>query len=296
MYENILTAANDAVWLCDRAKLDRIFAFLDAKASGVNLDASAVQLAINERRSRQSPRTETLIGVLPIYGTISQRVGMIEEFSGGVSTEQIGRDFDLMLREESIGTIILEFDTFGGTYPGIPELANKIYQARDQKKIVAHVNAAAGSGGLWLAAAAGEVVITPSGEAGSVGAYMRHVDQTGLNEELGIKYDYISYGEFKTEGNPDEPLEDETREYLQGKVDRIGKEFEQALAKFRGVSLSKVQKDFGRGRMLDAKQAVEVGMVDRIATFEQTIQRVAKPSGKTGKKNVESLRRRLNLT
>lgn len=296
MYEHILTAANDAIWLCDRAKLDRIFAFLDAKSAGVNLDASAIQLALNERRTRQVARTETLIGVLPVYGTISQRVGMIEEFSGGVSTEQIGRDFDLLLREESVGTIILEFDTCGGTYPGIPELANKIYEARQQKKIVAHINAAAGSGGLWLAAAAGEVVITSSGEAGSVGAYVRHIDKTALNEEVGIKYDYISYGEHKTEGNPDEPMTDESREYLQSKVDRIGKEFEQALAKYRGVPLSKVQKDFGRGRMLDAKQAVEVGMVDRIGTFEQTLQRVAKPQGRAGKKSVESLRRRLNLS
>lgn len=296
MYEHILNAANDAIWLCDRAKLDRIFAFLGAKSRGVSLDASTVQLAINERRQRQAPRTETLIGVLPVYGTISQRVGMIEEFSGGVSTEHIGRDFDMMLQEDSIGTIIMEFDTYGGTYPGIPELANKIYQARDRKRIVSHINAAAGSGGLWLAAAAGEVVITPSGEAGSVGAYVRHVDKTALNEDVGLKYEYISYGEHKTEGNPDEPMTDESRAFLQEKVDRIGKEFEQALAKFRGVSVAKVQKDFGRGRMLDAKRAVEVGMADRISTFEQTIQRTIKPQGRTGRKKVESLRRRVNLT
>jgi len=295
MYEHVLTAANDAVWLCHRTKLDAIFAFLDAKSQGVQLDASAVQLALSEKRTRQAARTETLIGVLPVYGTISQRVGLIEEFSGGVSTEQISRDFDLMLHEESIGTIILEFDTFGGTYPGIPELANKIYQARDQKQVIAHINSAAGSGGYWLAAAAGEVVITQSGEAGSIGAYMRHVAQSKLNEELGLKPEYISYGEHKTEGNPDEPMGDETRDYLQSKVNRIGREFETAIAKYRGVSVSKAQKDFGRGRMLDAKTALEAGMVDRIATFEQTIQRVIKPQKKSSKKNVESLRRRASL-
>jgi hypothetical protein len=47
--------------------------------------------------------------------------------------------------------------------------------------------------------------------------------------------------------------------------------------------------------MLDAQAALSVGMVDRIATFEQTLQRGGRPQGKSSKKNVESLRRRVNL-
>jgi ClpP class serine protease len=113
--------------------------------------------------------------------------------------------------------------------------------------------------------------------------------------QLGIKPEYVSYGEYKTEGNPDEELTDESRAFLQGKVDRIGKEFEAAIAKYRGVSVGKVQKDFGRGRMLDAKTALDAGMVDRIGTFAQTIQRIAKPSSRSGGKKVQSLRRRLEL-
>jgi len=296
MYQQILTAANDAVWLCHRPKLDAIFAFLDTKAAGLQVDSAAVQMAANDNRQRRASRTETVIGVIPIYGTISQRVGLLEEASGGVSTETLSREFDLMMAEESISSIVLEFDSFGGTYPGIPELASKIYQARADKRIISHINANAGSGAYWLATAAEEVVLTPSGEVGSIGAYVRLVNEAGLNEQLGIRPEYVSYGEYKTEGNPDEELTDESRAFLQGKVDRIGKEFEAAVAKYRGVSLGKVQKDVGRGRMLDAKTALEAGMVDRIGTFMQTIQRIAKPTprSKTGK-NVESLRRRLKL-
>jgi signal peptide peptidase SppA len=296
MYEQILTAANDAVWLCHRPKLDAIFGFLDTKAAGLQVDSAAVQMAALDNRQRRASRTETVIGVIPVYGTISQRVGMLEEASGGVSTETLSREFDMMMAEDSISSIVMEYDSFGGTYPGIPELASKIYQARADKRIVSQINANAGSGALWLASAATEVVITPSGEAGSIGAYLRLVNEAGLNEQLGIQPEYISYGEFKTEGNPDEPLTDESRAFLQERINRIGKEFETAIAKYRGVSVSKVQKEFGRGRMLDAKTAAEVGLVDRIGTFAQTIQRIAKPAPRSNSgKNVESLRRRLEL-
>jgi capsid assembly protease len=295
MFPQILTAANDAVWLCHRPKLDAIFAFLDAKAAGLQIDAAAVQLAVAQQRQRSASRVSD-IGLLQVFGTISQRVGLLEAASGGVSTEELSRDFDLMMADESIGSVIMEIDSFGGTYPGIPELAAKIYNARGTKRITAAINSNAGSGAFWLAAAAEQVEITPSGGAGSIGAYMRFTEQSGLNETLGVKHRYISYGDYKTEGNPDEPLTDEAAAFAQANVDRIGREFEAAVAKYRGVSVARVQKDFGRGRMLDAKTAAEAGMVDRIASFAQTVQRIAKPSGRAAsRKNVQSLKNRIEL-
>ena len=47
--------------------------------------------------------------------------------------------------------------------------------------------------------------------------------------------------------------------------------FVRAVARNRNVSLSKVKDDFGGGEMMSAKEAVAVGLADRVATFRDVI-------------------------
>lgn len=295
MYDKLRTAAARAVWLLEPKKLEQVFNFLDTVGAGYQIDAETVKTLAGENRNSQAMRTKSAVGVIPVYGTISQRVGLLDAASGGTSTESIAAAFDELQAMDEVGTIMAEFDSPGGTYPGIPELANKIAASRGGKPLIAMVNSEAGSGALWLASAFDEVVITPSGSAGSVGAYMVHTDESALNETIGVKREYISYGEYKTEGNRDEPMSDETRAYIQGEVDRVGREFETALARFRGLPVETIRKDFGRGRMLDAKRAVAVGMADKIATMDETVSRFATGRGRAKRKRVESAKQKMRL-
>ena len=60
--------------------------------------------------------------------------------------------------------------------------------------------------------------------------------------------------------------------------------FVSAVARNRGVTPLTVRKKFGEGRVFGAEQAVELGMADRIGTFDSTL---AKYSGVSGKKSEE---------
>jgi ClpP class serine protease len=93
---------------------------------------------------------------------------------------------------------------------------------------------------------------------------------------MGVQPSYIAYpGRGKIAANEDEPLDDEARQELQRREDRVGREFEVTVARNRGMPRETVQRRFGRGRTLDAKRAVDVGMADRIATLEETIARLS---------------------
>jgi ClpP class serine protease len=61
---------------------------------------------------------------------------------------------------------------------------------------------------------------------------------------------------------------------MQTRVDDYYGMFLDAVARGRGVSAAKVRAGFGEGRVLGAKQAVALGMADRIATMEQTLARL----------------------
>lgn len=240
---------------------------------------------------QQQPRDVKAIGVIPILGTIVQRGNMFTEASGTASTDSLSKQFDMLMANEQVGTILADIDSPGGTVYGVPELSSKIQHLRGQgKPLVASINAEAGSAAYWLASAFDEINITPSGAAGSIGCYAIHQDESGLNEKLGIKRTYLSYGKFKTERNPDEPLTDEAAAEMQRRVDMYGAMFEEAVAKNRGVSLATVRADFGQGRMLDADKAKAVGMVDRVESFEQTVARLLTPRARVTRRSAHARR------
>jgi capsid assembly protease len=288
MYDRILAEARTSVWLIRPDKLDAIVSLLENRAAGIQTDANTLRAFAIDNQDKRQTRLEGVtaasgkmsktapkaIGVLPILGSIVQRGNMFTEASGTASTDMIGKQFDALLENEAVGTIVLDIDSPGGSVYGVPELAHKIQAGRDRKPIVAVANAESASAAYWLASAASEIVVTPSGNVGSVGCYAMHIDASKLNETMGIKPTYISYGRFKTSGNPDSPLDDETLADIQSRVDRYGRMFEEALAANRGVSLSTVQENYGQGRMLDADAAKKAGMVDRVESFEAVIARL----------------------
>src|SRR3990167_5725158 len=120
------------------------------------------------------------------------------------------------------------------------------------------------SAALWIGAAADEIVITPGGEIGSGGVYGMHMDFSEADAKAGVKTTLISAGKFKTEGNEFEPLSDEARAAFQKRIDEMYGMFVASLARSRGVSAATVRHGFGEGGMVGAKQALELGMADRI--------------------------------
>ena len=178
------------------------------------------------------------------------------------------------MEDSSVNTIMLEFNSPGGQVRGLPELADKIYAARGRKHVVAFVDALAASAAFWLATQADEVVITPSGSVGSVGVYMMHINQQKRMEASGIEITYISAGEYKVEGNPLEPLSEEARKYLQGRVNENYDQFLSAVARGRSTTPEDARENYGRGRIMTAREAVEVGAADSIETYDHVLERL----------------------
>ncbi len=214
------------------------------------------------------------VAVVPVMGVIAQRMNMMSQFSGGVSTEQLGATIDSLANDKSVRSIVLNIDSPGGSVFGMPELADKILQARDCKKVVAVANSMAASGAYWIASQCSEFVVTPSGQVGSVGVLAAHTDESKADELAGVKTTIVTAGKYKAELASQSPLTPDARAAMQDAVDKYYAMFVKGIAKGRGISENKVDADFGQGRMLLAKDAVDRGMADRTATLEQTLRRL----------------------
>lgn len=219
------------------------------------------------------PAGRPLVAVIGVVGVIMKRADAFSEMSGATSIETLTRRFRTSMNDPNVRAIVFDVDSPGGGVYGVPEFAAEIRGARGVKPVLANSNNLAASAGYWILSAAEEASVAESGEVGSIGVYSLHQDISAYLEKEGVKYSFVSAGDYKTEGNPFEPLSDDARAHMQSRVDEYYDMFVKAVAKGRGASVAKVKSDFGQGRVLGAAQAKSAGMVDRIETLDETIRR-----------------------
>jgi len=294
LYEHTCSRVYNRPLLLHPEKLEEICQVIDRRRAGLKLDAASLAELRAANESRRKVQVQRSVAVLPILGTLAMRAGPLEESSGMMSTQQIGRELERLAADESVGAILLDIDSPGGEVFGVEELAAKIRAVGQQKPVVAIANPWAASAAYWLASAAGELVATPSGMVGSVGVYMAHVDQSAWNEQIGMKVTYIHAGEHKVETNPDQPLAPETLAHLQSEVDKWYGKFVAAVAQGRNTTAADVKTNYGQGRMLQAKDAKTAGMIDRIETIEETVARLA-GGAKPKRSSSKTCRERLKI-
>jgi HK97 family phage prohead protease len=268
--EGVRRAAYSMPWMMQLEKLEAVLDLVDIRASGVVLSEEEAAARIGERRAAE-PRLVGTVAVLPFYGVVAQRMNVMERISGGTSTELFGRDFEAAVEDEAVTAIVIDVHSPGGSVYGTPELARKIFASRGKKPIIGIANALAASAGYYVLAACETVVVTPSGEVGSIGVYMAHDDLHIMAHEAGVKRTYIFAGEHKVDGNPYQPLSPETRAYWQEQVDDMYAMFVGDVARFRGVSTKEVLANFGQARTLLAGRAVAAGLADRVATLDEIL-------------------------
>lgn len=268
--KTLLSAFLDMAWALLPSKLAALSEIVHRHEAGVKLTAEEVQARIGSRP--QPGQTQAgAVAVLPLFGTIFPRANLMTETSGATSAERWGAKFRAALADTNVGAIVIDVDSPGGAVQGIDELGAEIYKARGAKPIVAVANHLAASAAYWLATAADELVVAPSGEVGSIGVFAAHEDISRAEDAGGVKTTLISAGKYKVEGNPYEPLSEEARAAIQARVDEFYGMFTRAVARNRGVSADAVRDGFGEGRVVGARDAVRLGMADRVATLDEVI-------------------------
>ncbi len=293
--QNISRNLLETPWAILPTKMEAIIEMVTRYFTGEKLSAEEVQMRINGA-TRPSERTLGSVAVLPLFGTIVPRANLFTNASGATSAETFGKRFDELINDPSVGAIILDIDSPGGQVSGIEEVSKKIFEARGRKPVVAVANHLAASAAYWIATAADELVVTPSGEVGSVGVFAAHEDLSESMAKEGVKVTMISEGKYKTEGNPYEPLSEEAKAAIQERVSEVYDTFVKAVARNRGVKPADVRDGFGEGRVVGAKKAVQIGMADRVGTLDETIIRVQKGMPRKGMSaDVDFRRRRMRL-
>lgn len=240
------------------------------------LAASGEMIALEARVSPATQRAVSMksgaVAVIPVNGIITGKPTMWEQYGMTMSGASLVAATRAAMNDPEVKAIVWDMNTPGGSTSGVQEAHADLMALRGKKPITAQVNYMSASAGYWLASAADEIAIAPSGVAGSIGAYMMHMDISGAMDQAGVKAEFIHAGKDKVLGNEFAPLDDAARAYYQGLVDHAYAAFTGDVAKGRGIGADVARgESFGSGRILTADAAKRAGMVDVIRTMEQTL-------------------------
>lgn len=227
-------------------------------------------------RAEAAPATATATGgvaVLPISGVLAPKINLISNFSGGATFDALTEDVNRLAADPGISTIILDFDSPGGSVAGAGEFAQAVANASAVKRVWSQANFQCCSAAYWAAARSAEIIAAPSALVGSIGVYCLHEDVSEYLKSEGVTVTYIAEGTFKVDGNPTEPLSDSARAHLQALVSEPYARFVADVAAGRGATSDAVRAGYGQGRALTAPDALRAGLIDRIDTLEATIAR-----------------------
>lgn len=266
---------------------------LGAMAAALS-QAGAAQPAA-ARQARPANRSATVqadggsIAVISLGGMLTQRGNAMQAFFGGTSVQGVSAALQAALADDTVGQILIDIDSPGGSVYGVDELANQLLSARQTKPVVGVANSMAASAAYWVGAACSELYVTPGGEVGSIGVWQAHQDCSKAYDKAGVKVTLIAAGKYKTEGNPYAALMRDAQAFMQSRVNDYYGAFTRTIAKGRGVPLEAVRNGMGQGRVLGAQDAVKAGLVDGIATIDQVVakmRRAATMSKLSGRKSL----------
>lgn len=238
--------------------------------SPVTMSADERSARLGLSAARPSSRTASTL-VLPVRGPLSHHGSFLTLLLGGTSYDAITAALRAAVADPNITNVVMAFDTPGGGVIGLEETAAEIRAARKVKPVIGVVDGMAASAGYWLAAQTSPLIASPSSLVGSLGVVAVVVDSSALEERLGIRTHAITTSKYKGEGIPGTPVTDEVREAMRQLALGFHRRFVADVATGRRTTEATVEAKFGEGRVVAAREALKLGMVDRLATFNDVL-------------------------
>ncbi len=212
--------------------------------------------------------TEGGIGHLPILGPLVQRGDWLTGLFGIASYDDIAAAAEAAFTEPGTRAVLMEIDSPGGEVAGLFDLVDHLetLKAETGKPLWAIAREQALSASYAIASVADRLLVTQTGEVGSIGVIAVHVDQSAHDREIGQNYTLIHAGAKKVDGNPHIPLTPEAQADIQADVNDLYARLVARVARARGASPEAIAST--EAAIYRGQHALGAGLADGIATLE----------------------------
>jgi protease-4 len=215
-----------------------------------------------EVSSEETPK----VAVVYAEGTIVDGKGGIET----IGSDRFAEEFRDLREDKNVKAIVLRVNSPGGSATASEVILREILLTKKEKPVIVSMGNTAASGGYWIAAGGNQIFAEENTITGSIGVFglLSNIEKIANNH--GVTWDVVKTGELADIDSNLRPKTEAELAVYQKSVDKTYQLFLRKVSHYRQLPEAKV-KEIARGRIWSGKEAVKIGLVDRIGGLESAI-------------------------
>jgi protease IV len=202
------------------------------------------------------------------------------------------RELRRFKKRSSVKAIVVHINSPGGGVVASHEIYEQVKEiaSEDDIPVVVSMGSVAASGGYYIACGATRIMANPGTITGSIGVISQFTNFQELLQKIGIESKTIKSGKFKDIGSPTRPMTEIEVETIQSTIDDIYGQFVDIVVENRHLGEDSVR-SIADGRIYSGTQALELGLIDTLGTFQDAIMLAANLGGIDGEPRILKIKR-----
>jgi protease-4 len=195
--------------------------------------------------------------------------------SGVARSTEVRRALDQAIEDKNIKAVVLRVDSPGGSAVASEIILEATKRLKAKKPFVVSMGDVAASGGYYVACGSDVIFADESTITGSIGVVGGKFATNPMWKKIGVTFKEYKRGTNAGIMSTADTFTPAERQKIQAWMDDIYGVFKGHVLSIRGDRLKKPIDDIAGGRVYTGKQALDLGLVDKMGTLQDAITFVA---------------------
>jgi protease IV len=225
-------------------------------------------------RAPEKKEGKPAIGIVYVSGPIMTGTGSASPFGGslGAFSTDISEALTKAAADNNIRAVVLRIDSPGGSATASEIILDATKQLKAKKPLVVSMGDVAGSGGYYVACGADTIFADATTLTGSIGVLGGKLATTEMWKKIGVTFKEYKRGQNAGLLSTDDVFSESERAQMKRFMDDAYAVFKKHVTDIRGSRLKKPIDDLAGGRVYTGKQALDLGLVDRLGTLNDAVE------------------------
>ena len=228
-------------------------------------------------QSQKGKTEKSAVAIVYVDGPIQIGSGHATPFAAatGAWSSDVRKALNEAANDDAVKAVVLRVDSPGGSAVASEIILDATKRVKAKKPLVVSMGNVAGSGGYYVACGSDLIFADESTITGSIGVVAGKLATNRMWNKLGITFKEYKRGENAGLLSTADVFTKAERERMQGWMNDIYDVFKKHVTDIRGDRLKKPIDELAGGRVYTGKQALELGLVDKIGTLHDAIHHIA---------------------
>ncbi|MEM6766803.1 MAG: signal peptide peptidase SppA [Bacteroidota bacterium] len=202
---------------------------------------------------------------------------------GVMGSETIARALRRVAKDDKVKAVVFRINSPGGSVLASDVILEEVRNLKSKKPVIASFGDVSASGGYYIASACDTIVAEQNSLTGSIGIFSVFFNtEQFFDEKLGVTFDEVETHQFAGIGNPNKPISDVERAFLQKNIEKGYMDFLSLVQEGRGFENTGEVDKIAQGRVWSATTAKDIGLVDELGDLYDAIDIAAQKANLEG--------------